>query len=105
MSGMGNLNQLMKQAQQMQAKLAEAQKKIEELTLSGTSGGGMVTIDINGKGNIVKVNIDPKLLEPSEGEIISDLIVAAYADAKGKLETQMESEMSGIMPQGMKLPF
>jgi DNA-binding YbaB/EbfC family protein len=105
MSGMGNLNQLMKQAQQMQAKLAEAQKKIEELTLSGTSGGGMVTIDINGKGNILKVNIDPKLLEPSEGEIISDLIVAAYADAKGKLETQMESEMSGIMPQGMKLPF
>ena len=105
MGGMGNLNQLMKQAQQMQAKLAEAQKKIEELTLSGTSGGGMVTIEINGKGNVLNVNIDPKLLAPTEGEIISDLIVAAYSDAKGKLETQMEAEMSGIMPQGMKLPF
>lgn len=102
---MGNLNQLMKQAQQMQMRLAEAQKKIEELELTGSAGGGMVTIVINGKGNVRKVDIDSKLLTPSEGEIISDLIVAAYGDAKSKLESRMSEEMGGILPAGMKLPF
>jgi DNA-binding YbaB/EbfC family protein len=102
---MNNFNQLMKQAQQMQAKLLEAQNKMNELEIEGTSGGGMVTITINGKSDMKKVFIDPKLLVPDEMEIICDLIVAAFNDAKSKLETKMSEEMGGLLPGGMKLPF
>lgn len=105
MSGIGNFNQLMKKAQQMQAKFTEMQKNMENLEITGTSGGGMVTILMNGKCDIKKIDIDEKLLAPTEGEIISDLIIAAYSDAREKLKNKMSEEMGGILPEGLDLPF
>ncbi|MDR1982415.1 MAG: YbaB/EbfC family nucleoid-associated protein [Holosporaceae bacterium] len=103
-NNMNNINQLMKQAQQMQAKLMEAQNKMNELEITGTSGGGMVTVVISGKVEIKKLTIDPKLLHPDEAEIVSDLIVAAFNDAKSKLETKMSEQMGSFLPPGMKMP-
>ncbi len=100
-----NFNQLMKQAQEMQAKLMAAQNKMNELEVSGTSGGGMVTVVISGKGDMKKLTIDPKLLSPDDAEMVEDLIVAAFNDAKSKLEAKISEQMGGILPAGMKLPF
>lgn len=105
MAGMGDFDKLMKQAQQMQTQFAEMQKKLDTVRITGTSGGGMVTLEINGLGNLLSVNIDSKLLAPTEGEIISDLIVAAYSDAKSKLDASMADQLGGLMPEGLKLPF
>lgn len=100
-----NFNQLMKQAQQMQAKLMESQKKMEELEIEGNSGGGMVVVVISGKGSIKKLTIDPKLMNPDDAEIVSDLIIAAFNDAKNKLEAKMSEEMGSLLPPGMKFPM
>lgn len=105
MTGMGDFNKLMKQARQMQSQFAEVQKKLDTIRITGTSGGGMVSLEINGLGNLLSVNIDQKLLAPTEGEIISDLIVAAYSDAKSKLDDTVANQLSGMMPEGLKLPF
>ena len=102
---MNNFNQLMKQAQEMQAKLMEAQGKINELEIEGSSGGGMVNVTISGKIDLKKVVIDPALLTSDNADIVSDLIVAAFNDAKTKLETKVSENMGGILPPGMKLPF
>ena len=102
---MSNLNQLMKQAQQMQAKLMEAQSKMNELEITGTSGGGMVSVVISGKFDIKKISIDPKLMSPDDVSIVEDLIVAAYNDAKSKLESKMTEQMGSLLPSGMKMPF
>ncbi|MDR2794193.1 MAG: YbaB/EbfC family nucleoid-associated protein [Holosporaceae bacterium] len=102
---MNNMNQLMKQAQQMQAKLMETQNRLNELEIVGSSGGNMVTVTLNGKGDMKKVCIDEKLATPEEIEIIADLIVAAHNDAKAKIEAKMAEEMGNFMPAGMKLPF
>ena len=102
---MNNFNQLLKQAQQMQSKLMEAQKEMENLEIDGTSGGGMVSIVINGKGDLKKLQIDPKLMVPDEADIVYDLVIAAYNDAKSKLETTISANMSNLLPPGMKLPF
>lgn len=100
-----NLNQLLKEAQAMQAKLLEAQNKINDLEVTGTSGGGMVSVVINGQSKMQKVSIDTKLMSPDEKEVVEDLIVAAYNDAKSKLESKISEQMGGIIPPGMKLPF
>lgn len=105
MTGMGDFNKLMKQARQMQSQFAEMQKKLDTVRITGTSGGGMVSLEINGLGNLLSVNIDQKLLAPTEGEIISDLIVAAYNDAKSKLDDTVANQLGGMMPEGLKLPF
>lgn len=100
-----NFNQFLKQAQQMQEKLMEAQNKMSEIEITGTSGGGMVSVTISGKNEMKRAHIDPKLLSPDEAEIVSDLFVAAYNDAKSKLEAKTAEQMSGLLPPGMKLPF
>lgn len=105
MTGMGDFNKLMKQARQMQSQFAEMQKKLDTIRITGTSGGGMVSLEINGLGSLLSVNIDQKLLAPTEGEIISDLIVAAYSDAKSKLDDTVANQLGGMMPEGLKLPF
>ncbi|MDR0555470.1 MAG: YbaB/EbfC family nucleoid-associated protein [Holosporaceae bacterium] len=102
---MNNFEQLRKQAQQMQAKLLEAQNKLNELEITGTAGGGMVSIIVNGKMETKKITIDPTLLSADNAEIISDLIVAAFNDGKAKLESKMSEQMGGLLPPGMKLPF
>ena len=102
---MNNFSDLMKQAQKMQKQLMDAQKKVDELSVEGTSGGGMVKIKISGKFEIQSLVIDPKLMTPDDATMVSDLVVAAYNDAKKKVEEQISSNMGGILPPGMKLPF
>jgi DNA-binding YbaB/EbfC family protein len=106
LQGMTDLNALMKQAQAMQQKLQDAQAKMAETTASGTSGGGLVTLALKGSGEITGVTNDYSLLVPGEGEILADLIVAAHADAKRKLDEAngaLMREAAGPMA-GMNIP-
>ena len=107
---MKNIAGLMKQAAQMQQKMEELQTRLAELTLKGAAGAGMVAISLNGKGEMKGVSIDPKLLDPNDVEMLQDLIVAAHADARRKLEALAAEEMQKMtgglnLPPGMKLPF
>ena len=81
---MKNLGQLMKQAQQMQAKMAELQEKLGGAEITGAAGGGMVSVTTTGKGEVRRVKIDPSLLDPKEVEVLEDLIAAACNDARMK---------------------
>ena len=83
---MKNLAGLMKQASQMQSKMADMQAKLEAMEIEGSSGAGMVMVTLSGKGDLKRVRLDPKLLDPAEAEMVQDLMVAAHADAKRKLE-------------------
>ena len=103
---MKDLNALMQQAQAMQQKLQDAQAKMAETTASGSSGGGLVTIDLKGPGEITGVTIDDSLMVPGETEMLADLIVAAHADAKRKLDevnSALMREAAGPMA-GMNIP-
>jgi|ERR1035437_8559335 DNA-binding YbaB/EbfC family protein len=107
---MKNLAGLMKQASQMQSKMAEMQAKLDAVQVEGAAGAGMVTLTLNGKGELKRIKIDPKLADPSDMETIEDLIVAAHADAKRKADALMAEEMQKVtgglqLPPGMKLPF
>jgi len=105
-----NIQQLMKQAQQMQSRMAEMQAKLAEVEMNGQSGGGMVSAVMNGKGELKKITLDKAAVDPDDIEMLEDLIIAAVADAKNKVETHIAGEtqkmMGGLpMPPGMKLPF
>lgn len=106
---MNNIGQLMKQAQQMQQKMAEMQQKMEQVEITGTAGAGLVQVTISGKTEMRALKIDPSLANPQDIEVLEDLIVAAFNDAKAKLDTQMADEMGkvtgGMGMPGMKLPF
>jgi DNA-binding YbaB/EbfC family protein len=107
---MKNLGQMMKQAQEMQAKMAEMQSRLGDIEVPGQAGAGMIAVVLNGKGELRSLKIDPKLVDPSEVEVLEDLIVAAFNDAKGKVEAAVQDETSKLMgglklPPGMKLPF
>jgi len=107
---MKNLAGLMKQAQQMQSKMEEMQAKLESTELTGESGAGLVKITLNGKGDLRRIVIDPKVVDPADVEMLQDLIAAAHRDAKGKTEAfaaeQMRDATGGLqLPPGMKLPF
>ena len=106
---MKDLMGLMKQAKEMQAKMETAQAQVADLTAIGKSGGGMVQVSLAGGGNMSALKIDPQL-QSEDIEIMEDLIVAAYQDAKVKLDQAqaetMKSAMGDIpMPPGMKMPF
>lgn len=106
---MKNLGQMMKQAQQMQQRMAELQKTLEGIEVSGSAGGGMVQVTVSGKGAMRRVRIDSKLVDPADVGMLEDLIVAAANDAKTKLEAQVQEEMQKLtgglqLPPGLKLP-
>lgn len=101
---------LMKKAGEMQAKMQEMQEEAANAEVSGTAGGGLVSLTMNGKGEMRALSIDPSLLNADEGEILEDLIIAAHNDAKGKSEALMQEKMQRLtaglpLPPGMKLPF
>lgn len=105
-----NIQQMMKQAQAMQKKMAEMQEKAELLEVEGSAGGGLVTLTMNAKGELKGVKVDPKLMDPDDVETVEDLFVAAYNDAKKKADESMGDEMGKLtggmgLPPGMKLPF
>jgi DNA-binding YbaB/EbfC family protein len=93
---MKDLGALMKQAQAMQQKLTEAQAKLAEMTADGVAGAGMVKLVLQGSGVLVSVTIDDALLTAGEGEILADLLVAAHADAKRKLDAAQAEAMKAI---------
>jgi nucleoid-associated protein EbfC len=106
LGGMKDLNALMQQAQQMQQRLQDAQAKMADSTAEGSSGGGLVTVSLKGPGEITRVAIDDSLMTPGEGEILADLIAAAHADAKRKLDAvnaELMREAAGPMA-GMNIP-
>ena len=90
---MKDLGSLMKQAQAMQEKLQAAQARLAEAEVDGAAGGGMVTLTLKGSGELARVQIDESLMAPGEGEIVADLIVAAHADAKRKLDAKQAEVM------------
>ena len=107
---MKNINQMMKQAQQLQEKMAEMQERANQVEMTGASGGGMVKVTVNGKGEMKGITIDPALVDPKEVDVLEDLIMAAFNDAKTKVDAHVAEEMSKItgglgLPAGMKLPF
>jgi DNA-binding YbaB/EbfC family protein len=100
----------MKQAQQMQEKMQEMQFRLESMEVQGEAGAGLVTVTMNGKGDLRQVRIDPKVIDPADAEMLQDLIVAAHANAKQKVEATAAAEMQKVtgglqLPPGMKLPF
>jgi DNA-binding YbaB/EbfC family protein len=101
---------MMKKAQAMQAKLEEAQDELGRVEVQGASGGGMVTITLNAKGELRGVSIDPSLLTPADKEMLEDLMMAAFADAKSKADRAAAEKMQALtaglsLPPGVKLPF
>jgi DNA-binding YbaB/EbfC family protein len=106
---MMNIQGLMKQAQIMQKKMQEEQAKLAEEEVEGASGGGMVKITLNGRFSMTKINIDKSLVDPEEIEVLEDLILAAYNDAKDKVDAKMNESMNsltgGLNLNGLKLPF
>ncbi|MBN9563730.1 MAG: YbaB/EbfC family nucleoid-associated protein, partial [Alphaproteobacteria bacterium] len=97
-------------ASQMQARMQEMQAKLESMEMEGVSGAGMVSVVLNGRSELRRVTIDPKLADPADMEMLQDLILAAHADAKRKIETAAAEEMQKMtggmdLPPGMKLPF
>jgi DNA-binding YbaB/EbfC family protein len=107
---MKNIAGLMKQASQMQEKMKEMQARLESAELEGVAGAGLVRLVLTGKGTLKSITVDPKLADPAETEMLQDLILAAHADAKAKLDAFTESEMKNAtgglqLPPGMKLPF
>jgi nucleoid-associated protein EbfC len=95
-----NLQQMMKQAQQMQERL---QKQMAEMHVEATAGGGMVTVVMNGQKHLEKITIDPEVVSKDDVEMLQDLIVAALADAHRKVDEELSRQMSGMMG-GMKIP-
>jgi DNA-binding YbaB/EbfC family protein len=93
---MKDLGALMKQAQAMQEKLQAAQERLAQSEVEGTAGGGMVRLTLKGSGALARLSFDESLLAPGEGEIVADLIIAAHADAKKKLDAAQGEVMRDI---------
>ena len=107
---MKNLGNLLKQAQDMQARMQELQEQLARAEVTGTSGAGMIRVTLSGKGEARSIKIDPSLIDPNEAEVLEDLLLAAFNDARGKVEAHAAEEMSKLtgglkLPPGIKLPF
>jgi DNA-binding YbaB/EbfC family protein len=105
---MKDLMGMMKKAQELQGRMQRMQEELAALEVSGQSGAGLVQITLNGKGEMRSVKIDPSLLKPDDAEIVEDLVVAAFQDAKGKVEAEMQKRMQEVagglpLPPGLKL--
>ncbi|MDX1923692.1 MAG: YbaB/EbfC family nucleoid-associated protein [Rickettsiaceae bacterium] len=105
-----NFNTMLKQAQIMQQKMEEIKSQVANAEYEGKSGAGLVKISINGSGRIKSLSLDASILKPEEKEVVEDLVIAAFNDAKDRLDQdskeKMSSAMSGFgLPEGMKFPF
>ena len=106
---MTNLGKMMKQAQELQCRMADLQEKLAQLEITGAAGG-MVEVTLNGKGEARKFKIDPAAVNAEDTEMLEDLLLAAFNDAKSKQEQAMREKMSALtgglpLPPGMALPF
>lgn len=107
---MNQLNQMLKQAQKIQAQIAETQEKLAQLEVVGNAGANLVQVTLTGKGDLKRVKIDPSLASADELEVLEDLIVAAYNDAKSRAEQMTGDEMAKVtgglgLPPGFQMPF
>lgn len=103
-----DIMKMMKQASQLQSKMQQMQQDLAALEVEGQSGGGMVTVRVNGKFDTRGIKIDPSLLKPEDAEMLEDLIIAALSDAKAKAESEIQAKMQEVtgglpLPPGMKL--
>lgn len=101
---------MMKKAQELQSKMAEFQDSLGNLVVEGKAGGGLVVVQLSGKGELRGLKIDPSLFKEDDVEVLEDLIVAAHADAKARVETEAQAKMAEMtaglpLPPGMKFPF
>ncbi|HEU5017195.1 MAG TPA: YbaB/EbfC family nucleoid-associated protein [Pseudolabrys sp.] len=101
---------LMKQAAEFQSKMQELQAELDNVEVEGTAGGGLVTVRLSAKGELKGIKVDDSLMQPSEKEILEDLLVAAHADARRKAETVLQERMKSLtgglqLPPGMPNPF
>lgn len=107
---MKNLSGMLKKAQEMQEKMQSMQAEMELKTVEGSAGAGLVTVTLNGKGDMKGLTIDPSLFSEEEKEVVEDLILAAHADARSKVEAQQAENMKNLtgglpLPEGFKMPF
>lgn len=107
---MKNLASMMKQAQKMQAKMAELQEELLNMEVEGQAAAGMVKVTLNGKSEAKALKIDPSLVNPEDAEVLEDLILTAFNDAKSKVEAAMQEKMQELtggmgLPPGMQMPF
>jgi hypothetical protein len=107
---MPDLNELMKMAQEAQAKLMRAHEDLDKVEVQGASGGGLVKVRASAKGRIIGVEIDESLLQPSEKQMVEDLVAAALNDARAKADEAAKGAMEGVtgglqLPAGFKMPF
>ena len=110
LGGLGDMAGMMKKAQEMQSKMAEMQDELENISVTGESGAGLVKATATAKGVLTGLDIDPSIFNPDEKEVDEDLILAAIKDAQGKAAEKAQSEMGKLtegmgLPPGMKLPF
>lgn len=107
---LGDMGKLMKQAQEMQTKMAEAHARLDTVEVTGEAGAGLVKVTATAKGAVKRLAIDPSLFRPEEREVVEDLIVAAIQDAQSRAEGAAQAELAKVteglnLPAGMKLPF
>jgi DNA-binding YbaB/EbfC family protein len=100
MKGFGDMQRMLKQAQEMQARL---QKELAELRLEGSSGGGMVTVTVDGQKNVLALKLDPEVVSKDDLDMLQDLIVAALNDAAAKVDEHLAGKL-GSLGAGMKIP-
>lgn len=110
LGGMGDMSKMMKAAKDMQDRMQQVQADMEKITVTGESGAGLIKATATAKGELTSLDIDPSIFQPSEKEVVEDLILAAIKDAQRKAQDRMQSEMSRItqelgLPADMKLPF
>jgi len=107
--GKGMMGDMMKQVQQMQQKMAEMQAELEKATVEGSAGGGMVKVISNGKHEIISVSIDPEVVDPTDIDMLQDLVAAAVNQAREKIQEMQSEQMSsvtgGMNIPGLNLPF
>ena len=101
---MKDMMNILKQAQDMQARMKKLQDDLEAMTITGTAGGGMVSVDVNGQGMLKRVKIDSSVVNPADTEMLEDLITVAVSDAQKKAQERQQQEM-GSLAGGMNLPF
>ncbi|SET21734.1 YbaB/EbfC family nucleoid-associated protein [Paracoccus homiensis] len=110
LGGLGDMTKMMKAAKDMQDRMQKLQEDLERMTVTGESGAGLVKATATAKGELTALDIDPSIFQPTEKEVVEDLILAAIKDAQRKAQEKSQSEMSRItqelgLPADMKLPF
>ena len=103
MKGMPNMGQLMKQAQQLQTKMAKLQEELGEQTVEASAGGGMVNVTVNGRQEIVSIRIEREVIDPEDAEMLQDLILAAVNDGMTRAKNMVNDEM-GKLTKGLNIP-